>query len=363
MSFSSNKTKQKSQQSSTGTSTTTVDPWSKAQFEDQTARMMDTSQGILGRTQQYTNKPFKAYTGPMVAGMSAGEQQALSMAQQGSGASGVLDDAVAAAKAGGSKTWTPEGVLGPDKVSYRTFDKDRVQQRMNPYEDQVVDAAGAFYDEQLGKRMSENQARAAQSGSYGGSRHGIADAELQRTSNMDRSQMMADLRYRGWNDAVAGDERESQGVFGADQYNSSAGYQARMNDAQRKDAADQFGIQQKFQEAGILGSLAGQKDASQAQQYEMLARSGATQREIEQAQYLASRAEFDREAKDELDKLMLELQARQGVLSTQAGILGSTPMGNTTTSSGTGQSSGTTTTTGFKFAPTMSIGPMTFGGG
>jgi hypothetical protein len=363
MSFSSNKTKQKSQQSSTGTSTTTVDPWSKAQFENQTAQMMNTSQGILDRTQQYTNKPFKAYGGPMVADMSAGEQQAMSMAQAGSGAGGVLNDAVTAAKAGGSQTWTPEGVLGPDKVSYRTFDKTRVQDRMNPYISEVVDTTGAYYDEQLGKRMSENQARATQSGAYGGSRHGIADAELQRTSNMDRAQMMADLRYRGYNDAVAGDERETQGIFGADQYNSTAGYQARMNDAQRRDQAAQFGIQQKFNEAGILGSLAGQKDASFGQQAEMLAKYGATAREIDQAKLLAARAEFDRAAKDELDKLMLELQARQGVLSTQAGILGSTPMGNTTNSSGTGQSSGTTTSSGFKFAPTMSIGPMTFGGG
>jgi len=361
MSFSSNKTKQKAQQSSSGTSTTTVDPWSKAQFENQTSGIMDTAQGILGRTQQYTDKPFRAYGGPMVANMSAGEQQAMSMAQAGSGAGGVLDDAVTAAKAGGSQTWTPEGVLGPDKISYRGFDADRVRQRYNPYERDVVDTNAAYMDEQLARSMTDTQARAAQQGAYGGSRHGIADAELRRTSNMDKAKMMADMRYRGYSDAVAGDERETQGVFGADQYNSSAGYQARMNDAQRKDAAAQFGIGQKFQEAGILGSLAGQKNATFGQQFDMLAKAGATAREIDQAKILASRAEFDREAKDELDKLMLELQARQAYQQTQQGILSSTPMGQTTTSSGTGQSSGTTTSTGFKLSA-ADIGKLMSGG-
>jgi hypothetical protein len=362
MSFSKNKSKTSGTQSSSGTSTTTVDPWSKSQFETQSGGMMDTAQGILGRTQQYTNQPFKAYNAPMVADMSAGQQQALKMAQDGSGSSGILNDAVTAAKAGGAQTWTPEGVLGPDKVTYRGFDAGRVRARFNPYEGDVVDTIGAYMDENTAKGTNDIQARAAQSGAYGGSRHGIADAELRRTADMDKARMMADYRYRGYNDAMAGDERETQGIFGADQYNSSAGYQARMNDAQRKDQAAQFGVQQKFNEAGILGSLAGQKDASYAQQFDMLAKSGATAREIDQLKLLATRAEFDREAKDELDKLMLELQARQGVLSTQAGILGSTPMGQTTTSSGTGSSSGKTSSSGM--SGSIGFGPkgFSFGG-
>ncbi len=351
MSFSSNKTKQKAQQSSSGTSTTTVDPWSKDQFEKQTGDMT----GILGK---YTSQPFRAYDKPMVAGMSDSQKQFQTMAQGGSGASGLIGDAVTAANEGGSRQWTPEGVLGPDKVSYRTFDKDRVRERYNPYESDVVDSSAAYFDQGLQQNLSQNNARATQSGAFGGSRHGVADAELMRSSGMDKARMMADLRYRGYNDAMAGDERETQGIFGADQYNSGAGYQARMNDAQRKDAAAQFGVQQKFNQAGILSGLASQKDASFGQQATMLAQAGATDREIEQAKLLAARAEFDREAKDQLDKLMLDLQLRQGILS-------ATPMGQTTTSSGTGQSSGTTTSTGFKFAPNFStpFGGMTFGGG
>jgi len=329
------KSKSKNKQAQQSTSTTTLDPWSKGQFENQTA-------GILDLAKNYAAQPFKAYNGQMVAGMSSNEQKAGQMAQDGSGAGGVLNDAVQSAKDGAAMQWTPEGVLGPDKVNYRTFDADRVRQRYNPYEKDVVDATGAYYDEQLGKRMSENQAAATQSGAYGGSRHGVADAELQRTSNMDRTQVMSDLRYKGWNDAVAGDTGESDRLLSTDQYNSANKYQAALTEAQRKDAAAQFGINQKFTASGVLSGLASQKDASHAQQIDQLAKSGATSREIEQATLLAQRAEFDREAKDQLDKLLLELQTRQG-------ILGSTPMGQTTTSSGTATSKGTTSGLSFGF--------------
>lgn len=344
MSLSGGRSKTKQSSTQNQTSSTALTDWSKNQWEDQT-------RGILDTTKSYTTQPFKSYTNPMVAGLSDNEQKARQMVTAGSGSNGILGDAVGAANAGGALSWTPESVKGPTEVSYRTFDPSRVEARMNPYEKNVVAAADAYSDEQLGKRLSENQARATQSGAFGGSRHGVADAELMRTSNMDRSQRQADLRYRGWNDAVAGDERETAGALGADTYNSQSGYQARLTDATRRDNAAQFGVQQKFQQAGILGSLAGQKNAEWQQQASMLAQMGATDRDIEQAKLLADRAEFDREAADQLQKFMIELQTRQGILS-------STPLMTTNTSSGTGSSTGSTSGMqfGMSFAPTSGTG-------
>jgi hypothetical protein len=114
-----------------------------------------------------------------------------------------------------------------------------------------------------------------------------------------------------------------------------------MADAQRRDAAAQFASQRKFQEAGLLGNLSQQKAAQMAQQAQLLEQFGATEREIEQARLLADRAEFDREAADRLNKFMLELQVRQG-------ILGSTPMMQTQTSSGTGTRNQSGTNFGFE---------------
>jgi hypothetical protein len=343
------KSKSKNKQAQQSTSTTTVDPWGKSQFEKQRAGILDTAQGILGRTQQYTNQPFKAYNGQMVAGMSAGEQQAAKMAQDGSGSAGVLGDAVTAAKDGAAMQWIPEGVLGPDKVDYQTFDPSKLDAWMNPHNDKVMAAQEAYANERKAKDLMGIDADSAQKGAWG-SRAEVRKSEIDRTYNMDMNALKAEQLKSAWDGAVAAEERQRNATYGANRDNSNISYQARLVEAQRKDQAAQFGVGQKFQAAGVLSGLASQKDASHAQQFEMLRQSGATDREIEQAKLLATRAEFDRSAKDELDKLMLELQARQGYQQTQQGILSSTPMGQTTTSNGTATSSGTSSSVGFKWS-------------
>ncbi len=250
--------KKKSKGSQTQTQTTTLNPWSQGQFDTQSKGMFD----ALANYNQ--NSPFKAYTGQMVAGMSGGQQDARALAGQ------------------------PGFDPATDTSKY-----------YNPFEQEVVGAAGNYFDEQLQGAISNNQARATQAGAYGGSRHGVADAELMRTSGMDKANMMAGLRYQGFNDA-----RDTG--FRADE-------NRRMN-------------------VGMLEQL------------------GANEREIQQATLLAQRAEFDREAKDQLDRLMMDLQIRQGIMS-------GTPM--LTDTKGTGQYSGSESSAGF--APKFSFGPLSFG--
>jgi len=242
------KKKSKTSQTQTQTQTNTLNDWSRNQFETQ-------SQGMFDALKNYNqNSPFKAYTGQMVAGLSNGQQQARDLAGQ-SGFNATTD----------------------------------IAQYYNPYEQDVVNAAGNYFDENLQGALSANQARATQAGAYGGSRHGVADAELMRTSGMDKANMMAGLRYQGFNDA------------------RDTGFRADEN---------------RRANVGMLEQL------------------GANEREIQQATLLAQRAEFDREAKDQLDRLMMDLQIRQGIMS-------GTPMLTNTT--GTGQASGTSTQSGFDF--------------
>jgi len=217
-----NKSKTKSSQ--------TLDPWAKNQWETQTRGMQDA-------VDQYTAKPFNPYQGEMVAGMNGTETNAR------------------------------------DMIANNTYDPSNVSKYYNPYEKDVVDAAGAYYDQSLQGNLSQNNARATQAGAFGGSRHGVADAELMRQSTMDKSNMMAQLRYQGYNDA------------------QNVGFQDAAN--RRADAG-------------------------------MLAQMGATEREIEQAKLLASRAEFDRQAADEYQKLMLQLQTRGGILNSTPMLVNST---------------------------------------
>lgn len=341
MSLSGGRSKTKSSQTGAQsvTSSTALTDWSKNQWEDQT-------KGILDTTTAYTSQPFKSYTNPMVAGLSENEQKARQMVTAGSGSGGILGDAVGAANAGGALSWTPESVQGPTEVNYREFDKNRVKDKYNVFEDEVVAANNTYADEQLASQLNQQRDEAARRGAFGNSSVELGEAELRRTSAMDRAKMQADMRYKGYTDAMGYDQSESDRLYGADVRNSDTGYQARLTDATRRDNAAQFGVQQKFQQAGILGSLAGQKNTEWQQQASMLAQMGATDRDIEQARLLAERAEFDREAKDQLDKLMLELQARSGILS-------STPLMTTQTSSGNSSGTSTGSTSGMSFGMTF----------
>jgi len=303
MSFGKSKTKQSQQSTQASTQQAsqqnTLNPFSQQQYESRSKDVMDS----LGRA---TSKPFNPYGGQMVAGSSSNELAARNLAQQGSGAGGLLDTASGAV----------QGAMG--------FDGTDVSAYYNPYEQDVVNAAGSYFDQNLSSQLSQNNARATQSGAFGGSRHGVADAELMRTSNMDRAGLMADLKYKGYNDA------------------RQAGFQNQ---------------QAQYQGAGLLGSIAGQKTSDWQTQASMLNQMGATDREIEQARLLAQRSEFDRAAKDQYDKLMLDLQTRQGLLA-------GTPMLTNTSSTGAASGTGTGSSTGSQtnFGLSAGFGPDGFTG-
>lgn len=280
MSFGKSKSSSKQQ----GTSQTTVNPWSQQQFTDQ-------SKGMMDAVSKYNSQPFKPYTGEMVAGLGAGQQTAKDIAGANVGQSGgILDTAI-----GGVNN-----AMG--------YDGTDVSRWYNPYEQDVVQATGAYMDQGLEQNLTQNNARATQSGAFGGSRHGVADAEMMRNSGMDKAKMMADLRYRGYGDA------------------RNAGFQNQ---------------QAQYQGAGILSGLAGEKQASWQRDADYMAKLGATDRDIEQMKLLSQRAEFDRGAAEELKRLQLELQTRQG-------ILGTTPI--TTNTNSTGSATGTQKNTGFDLA-------------
>ena len=243
--------------------TNELNDWSKTQFQNQQTGILDTINNYNATS------PYKAYTGETVAGMTPDQVRARQLANQNVG--------------------SQDGILGQSQDAYNrglAYDPSNVSQYYNPYEQDVVDASGAYMDENLQKSIAQNQARATQSGAYGGSRHGVADAELERTSNMDKAKMMSDLRYKGYGDA------------------QNVGFQNQ---------------QAQFQDAAGLQGLAGASKGLQQADVSQLEQLGATQREIEQARVLADKAEFDQESAERYRRFLVELQSRQGILN-------STPM-------------------------------------
>lgn len=345
--------KTKTTQNTSSTSTNTLSDWSRTMFEGGVS-------DILGTIDDYnTNSPYRPYTGQLVAGLSDGERRAREYASTNLGSNaGLFTDAGDAIRRGMASEWNPEqvestDVAGPNQVSYRTFDADRIRARQNPYEQDVVDAAGAYFDETRDRELMNNQARATQSGAFGGSRHGVADAELMRTSAMDRASMLADLRYRGWNDNVAADERESAGIFGADTFNATGDYNARRDNAvraddatrfnaTRNDSAAQWRADNQYRGAGALSDLATSQQDSWMREAQFMNQLGMDERAIEDARLLAERAQWDEQAADEYRRFQIELQTR-------IGLLGATPM--IMNSSSTGTSNGTQSGMAQYFAP------------
>jgi hypothetical protein len=308
---------QKTKQSQTSSSSTSLNDWSKNLFEGGMS-------GVMGTIDKFnTNSPFKPYTGSMVADLSGGEQQARQYASTNLGSTaGMFGDAENAIKTGMASEWNPE------QVSYRQYNSGDEAKFMNPYKSQVVEATGAYIEEERDRQMMANQARATQSGAFGGSRHGVADGELMRTAAMDKAGMLADLNYRGFNDSMDRFERESGALYGANTYNAG-----------RNDSAAQYRADQQFRGAGMLGDLAGQKQDSWMRETQMMNQLGMDERAIEDAKLLAERAKYDDQAADEWRRMQLELQTR-------IGLLGATPL--LTNTQGTGST--TSSQSGMNFA-------------
>lgn len=257
------------------TENNSLNQWSQSQFEGQKS-------GIMGAIDKYNqSSPYKAYTGPMVAGLSGRENQARDIAGAKVGSTDTMWGDAAGAIRGG--------------MSYDAADPSRY---FNPYEDQVVNAAMGDIELQRQRQRVNDSQGATTSGAWGGSRHGVADSLTNEAAMRTGASTAAGLRQSGYRDAVDTGFRQQQG---------------------------------QYQGASMLGDAAQGQQASWMQDANYLNSLGATERDIQQMQYLASRAEFDREAADQLQRLQMELQTRTS-------LLGMTPM--VTNSQSTGKTSG-----------------------
>ena len=137
---------------------------------------------MLGKGQALSNMPFTAYSGPLTAGQSGLQTQAF----QGLANLTVPTSNMGAIGAGGS--FTGAGYAAPTAAqaaagetgTYTPASGDILQQYMTPY---LQGALQPQYD--AARRQSQIAAQNLQSqygkaGAYGGSRQGVAEAELQR---------------------------------------------------------------------------------------------------------------------------------------------------------------------------------------
>ena len=94
----------------------------------------------------------------------------------------------------------------------------------SPFQQQVIDTTLAEFDRQ--KQIQENQQAAATlgiPGAFGGGREGVQRAEFDAASGMNRARLLADLKQRGFQNAVARRQQDLASQMGISQLQSGLG--------------------------------------------------------------------------------------------------------------------------------------------
>jgi len=168
-------------------------------------------------TQFEITKAGMADLAPQVAGETALQQQARGMASGLGSFQPFLTDATTAAGAATSLTGTGAGTGAGSIQSYTS-----------PYQQQVIDATLADFDKQAQVRANQQAAQTLGiPGAFGGGREGVQRAEFQAASDMNRAQLLANLRQSGFQNAAARRQQDLANQMSISQLQSGLGARAQ----------------------------------------------------------------------------------------------------------------------------------------
>jgi hypothetical protein len=222
--------------SSSTSQSTKVDPLQKEAVTD-----------IYGRAKAVADTPYTAYTGQTVAGLTPDTQTAYGMTRQlatGDTGAAALQGSIQGTQA--AMNYQPQSVVS------------NIGQYMSPYTQSVIDAAMGDIER---NRLIQNQAIAGQAraaGAFGGSRHGVVEAEGNRAAQELAAKTAAGLRESGYTQALG----------------------AAQQDLANRQAAANLGLSA----AGQLGTLSGTEIQQALQKAAALETIGASQQQQGQAE-------------------------------------------------------------------------------
>ena len=161
-----------------------------------------------------TRQQNLAGVAPQVAGQTALQQQAQTLAQQGVGSfQPFLQRAETEAQLASGLGTAALGQLGAIGTGATAFQQD-VSQFMSPYQQQVIDASLAEFDRN--KQMQEQQLRDQQAklGVLGAGRAGVQLAEFGTGAARERALLQAGLLQQGFNQAASQRQQDIANRFG-----------------------------------------------------------------------------------------------------------------------------------------------------
>lgn len=157
----------------TSTSTTTPPP-----------EVMDQYKQVLGQVNQVAQQPLNLYSGQMVAPFTGMQNAAFDSINQAQGMSQpYINQATANLGDSTQDLWSQA----------QQFNPQTIQQYMNPYTQQVVDATRANMNENNASQQNALRSRAISSGAFGGDRAGVAAAEMARQQRLADDSTIAGL--------------------------------------------------------------------------------------------------------------------------------------------------------------------------
>jgi hypothetical protein len=160
---------------------------------------------------------------PQVAGQDILQGQAQNLAQQGVGS--FLPYMTAASQHAGAAINSLGGVRG----SLGAPTAAQTQAFMSPYQSQVIDASLAEFDRNKEIQAQGLRDQAVASGAFGGGREGVAMAEYDKASDMNRAQLQAGLLNQGFNQAMSARQQDIANRFGlASAQQGLGGFQAGL---------------------------------------------------------------------------------------------------------------------------------------
>ena len=158
---------------------------------------------------------------PKVAAQDALQRQAQGLAQRGVGS--FQPFLTAAQQQAGAAGTTLGGVsLGAPTAA-------QTQSFMSPYQSQVMEASLAEFDRNKAVQEQGLRDQAVASGAFGGGREGVAMAEYDKASDMNRAQLQASLLNQGFQQAMGARQQDIANRFGLGQAQQGlGGFQAGL---------------------------------------------------------------------------------------------------------------------------------------
>jgi hypothetical protein len=209
--------------------------------------MKDVQESLVTRANAASQAAFTPYEGERIAPLSGLQNAAITQAQSTLGqygASGVVPAA-------------QQRVATAANIAATQFSPELAQQYMNPFTQQVTNAAIRNLQEQSALASQQQRAKAVQSGAFGGARQGVQEAVLQAETAKRAGDLTAQLQSQAFSEAAqrfAADRASAaQGQITAAQAIPALQAQAGQIALQEAAAGTQFGgLQQAVQQQQLL---------------------------------------------------------------------------------------------------------------